>query len=45
MGKDIQSLQSVKTCILVVLTVTSGLRDSYIKGDDSCCVNMLMFIV
>jgi len=28
-----------------VLTVTSGLGDSYIKGDESCCVNMLMIIV
>ena len=42
MGKDIQSLQSVKTCILVVLTVTSGLGDSYIKGDESCYVKKLI---
>ena len=34
----------LKTGILAVLTVTSGLGDSYIKGDDSCCVNMLMFM-
>jgi len=34
-----------KTAILAVLMVTSGLGDSYIKGDESCCVNMLMFIV
>jgi len=25
-----------------VLTVKSGLRDSYAKGDDSCCVNILI---
>jgi len=45
MGKDVQPLQTVKTGILAVLTVTSGLGDSYIKGDESCCVNMLMIIV
>jgi len=25
-----------------MLTVTSGLGDSYIKGDDSCCVKILI---
>ena len=40
MGKDVQPLQSVKTSILVELTVRSGLGDIYIKGDDSCCVKM-----
>jgi len=29
-----------KTGILAVLTVTSGLGDSCIKGDDSCCVKI-----
>ena len=42
MGKDVQPLQSVKTSILAVLTVKSGLGDSYIKGDDSCCVKILI---
>jgi len=32
----------LKTGILAVLTVTSGLGDSYIEDDDSCCVNMLI---
>ena len=32
-----------KTGILAVLTVTSGLGDSYIKGDESCFVNMLLY--
>jgi len=45
MGKDVQPLQSVKTGILAVLTVKSGLGDSCIKDDDSCCVKMFMFIV
>ena len=31
-----------KTGILAVLTVTSGLGDSCIKGDDSCCVKILI---
>jgi len=31
-----------KTGILAVLTVKSGLRDSCIKGDDSCCVKILI---
>jgi len=31
-----------KTGILAVLTVMSGLRDSCIKGDDSCCVKTLI---
>ena len=30
-----------KTSILAVLTVKSGLGDSYIKGDNSCCVKIL----
>ena len=33
----------LKTGILAVLTVTSGLGDSYIKGDESCCVKILIF--
>jgi len=45
MGKDVQPLQSVKTGILAELTVRSSLGDSCIKGDDSCGVNMLIFIV
>jgi len=32
----------LKTGILAVLTVKSGLGDSYIKGDDSCCVKILI---
>ena len=35
----------LKTSILAELTVRSGLGDIYIKGDQSCCVNMLMIIV
>jgi len=31
-----------KTGILAVLTVKSGLGDSCIKGDDSCCVEILI---
>jgi len=31
-----------KTGILAVLTVRSGLGDSCIKGDDSCCVKILI---
>ena len=42
MGKDVQPLQSVKTGILVVLSVTSGLGDSYVKGDESCNVKKLI---
>ena len=42
MGKDVQPLQSVKTGILAVLTVMSGLGDSCINGDDSCVLNMLI---
>jgi len=34
-----------KTGILAVLTVTSGLGDSCIKGDDSGCVKFSLFIV
>jgi len=45
MGKYVQPLQSFKTGILAELTVRSGLGDIYIKGDDSCCVNMLIIIV
>ena len=30
----------LKTSILAELTVRSGLGDSCIKGDDSCCVKM-----
>jgi len=32
----------LKTSILAVLTVTSGLGDSYIKSDESCCVKKLI---
>ena len=42
MGKDVQPRQSVKTGILAVLTVKSGLGDSCIKGDDFCCVKILI---
>ena len=42
MGKDVQPLQSVKTSILAELTVRSGLGDIYVKGDDSCVLNMLI---
>jgi len=42
MGKDVQPLQIVKTSILAELTVRSGLGDIYIKGDDSCVLNMLI---
>ena len=42
MGKDVQPLHSVKTGILAELTVRSGLGDSCIKGDDSCCVKLLI---
>ena len=42
MGKDVQPLQSVKTGILAVLTVKSGLGDSCINGDDSCCIKILI---
>jgi len=42
MGKDMQPLQSVKTSILAELTVRSGLGDIYIKGDDSCVLNMFI---
>jgi len=42
MGKDVQPLQNVKTGILAVLMVTSGLGDSYIKGDESCYVKKLI---
>jgi len=42
MGKDVQPLQSVKTSILAKLTVRSGLGDIYIKGDESCVLNMLI---
>jgi len=45
MGKDVQPLQSVKTSILAVLTVMSGLGDSYCDDDDSCVLNMLIVIV
>jgi len=31
-----------ETGILAVLMVKSGHRDSCIKGDDSCCVNILI---
>jgi len=40
MGKDVQPLHSVKTSILAVLTVKSGLGDSCIDDDDSCVLNM-----
>jgi hypothetical protein len=33
-----------KTGILTVLTDTSGLRDIYIKDDDSCCVKMFIYL-
>ena len=42
MGKDVQPLQSVKTSILAVLTVMSGLGDSCIDGDDSCVLKILI---
>jgi len=42
MGKDVQPLQSVKTSILAELTVRSGLGDIYIKGDDSCVLDMFI---
>jgi len=42
MGKDVQPLHSVKTGILAELRVKSGLVDSYVKGDDSCCVKILI---
>jgi len=32
----------LKTSILAVLTVTSGLEDSCINGDHSCCVKILI---
>jgi len=32
----------LKTGILAMLTVKSGLGDSCIKGDDCCCVNILI---
>jgi len=32
----------LKTSILAVLMVKSGLGDSCIKGDDSCCVKILI---
>ena len=32
----------LKTSILVELTVRSGLGDIYIKGDESCVLNMLI---
>jgi len=34
MGKDVQPLQSVKTGILAVLMVKSGLGGSYTKDDE-----------
>jgi len=34
MGKDVQPLQSVKTGILAVFTVKSGLGGSYTKDDE-----------
>jgi len=43
MGKDVQPLQSVKTGILAVLTVKSGLGDSCIKGDDSCVKILIIY--
>jgi len=42
MVKDVQPLQSVKTGILAMLMVKIGLGDSCIKGDDSCCVKILI---
>ena len=38
----VQPLQSIKTSILAELTVSSGLGDIYIKGDESCVLNMLI---
>jgi len=35
----------LKTSILAELTVKSGLGDIYIKGDDSCVLICLLFIV
>ena len=35
-------MQSVKTGIIAVLTVKSGLGDSCIEGDDFCVLNMLI---
>ena len=32
----------LKTSILAVLTIRSGLGDIYIKDDDSCVLNMLI---
>jgi len=32
----------LKTSILAELTVTSGLGDIYINGDESCVLNMLI---
>jgi len=32
----------LKTSILAKLTVRSGLGDIYIKGDDSCCLKILV---
>jgi len=32
----------LKTSILAELTVRSGLRDMYIKSDESCVLNMLI---
>jgi len=34
--------RALKTGILAVLTVSSGLGDSYIKGDESCCAKKLI---
>ena len=34
--------RALKTSILAELTVRSGLGDIYIKGDDSCMLNMLI---
>jgi len=34
MGKDVQPLQSIKTGILAMLTVKSGLGGYYIKDDE-----------
>jgi len=41
-GKMYDLCRVLKTGILVVLTVTSGLGDSCIKSDDSCCVKILI---
>ena len=41
MGKDVQSLQSVKNWY-TSHAHKSGLRDSCINGDDSCVLNMLI---